>query len=852
MTVEVSHGKMGNMERMYPNVVTYGNNILDRGYDENGVEVRERPDFNPELFVPARKETKHRNLDGVYLEKIIPGSMKEYRDFIKDFDGVGGMQVCGDINLEVQFIGKEFPDGVNYDYDKSKVVAIDIETTCEGGFPDVDDPNEEIIAITVKIGDKTTSFGIRDFDILGVDCNNCSGESDLIIAFLDYWEFIKPDIITGWNIRFFDMPYMYNRMRRVVGDKQAKRLSPWNIVKEKTVHRRNREQKIYDIVGVATMDYYDLYQSFTYTNQESYRLDHIAYVELGERKMSYEEYGSIREFYKQDFQKFMEYNVKDVELITRLEDKLRLMELAVALAYAARVNFMDVFSQVKMWDSIIYHYLKEHNIAVPPRVITSKSEQYAGAFVKEPIVGMHDWIMSFDLNSLYPHLIMQYNISPETKVPNVGDVFSRNIINPDGILSDSDFTNKYLDEWKGKDLSIASNGICFTKRFKGFLPAIMERLYEERKIAKKKMIEAQQKQQSSRDVDKNAISKEISKYKNEQLVRKVQLNSAYGAIGNNYCRYYDVDLAEAVTISGQLSIRWIEKELNLFMNDLLKTEDEDYVVAIDTDSVYIGVDRIVDKFAKGKSKEQIVDILDKSANDIFLPFINKKYEEMADKVNAFQQKMKMGREVIADKGIWTAKKRYILNVLDNEGVRYEKPKIKVTGIETTRASTPAVVRKHLTDIISLILNTDEDTVINHIEKVKEEFFSQQPEDIAFPRGIKGIEKYGDETTIYAKHTPIATKGALIYNSQVRARKLDKKYEIIRDNDKAKFIYLKEPNPVKEKVVTFPNALPKELDLHDFIDYELQFEKSFLDPLKSILNAIGWKSKRESSLESLFG
>tara|TARA_R100000458_G_C8276065_1_gene251242 strand:- start:3206 stop:4261 length:1056 start_codon:yes stop_codon:yes gene_type:complete len=349
-----------------------------------------------------------------------------------------------------------------------------------------------------------------------------------------------------------------------------------------------------------------------------------------------------------------------------------------------------------------------------------------------------------------------------------------------------------------------------------------------------------------------AISREISKYKNEQLVRKVQLNSAYGAIGNNYCRYYDVDLAEAVTISGQLSIRWIEKELNFFMNDLLKTEDEDYVVAIDTDSVYIGVDGIVNRFASGKSKEQIVEILDKSANDIFLPFIDKKYEEMANKVNAFQQKMKMGREVIADKGIWTAKKRYILNVLDNEGVRYDEPKIKVIGIETTRASTPEVVRKHLTDVIKLILSTDEDTVIDHIEKVKEEFLSLQPEDIAFPRGIKGIEKYGDKTSIYAKHTPIATKGALIYNSHVKGKGLDKKYEIIRDNDKAKFIYLKEPNPIKEKVVTFPNALPKELDLHDFIDYELQFEKSFLDPLKSILNAIGWKSKRESSLESLFG
>ena len=596
------------------------------------------------------------------------------------------------------------------------------------------------------------------------------------------------------------------------------------------------------------MDYYDLYQSFTYINQESYRLDHIAYVELGERKLSYEEYGSIREFYKNDFQKFMEYNVRDVELITKLEEKLRLMELAVALAYAAKVNFMDVFSQVKMWDSIIYHYLNDHNVVIPPRVVTQKSQQYAGAYVKEPIVGMHDWIMSFDLNSLYPHLIMQYNISPETKVPNLKDMYARNLITPDSILRENEYAERNIKEWKKQDLSIASNGITFTRKFKGFLPAIMEKLYEERKTAKKKMIKAQKKRQNAAS---RQLDNEISKYNNQQLVRKVQLNSAYGAIGNQYCRYYDVDLAEAVTISGQLSIRWIERELNNLMNKILKTENYDYVVAIDTDSVYLRVNKLVDKIGKGKTKQEIVDILDKSSEEMFLPFIEKKYKEMADKVNAFQQKMKMGREIIADKGIWTAKKRYILNVLDNEGVRYEKPNIKVIGIETTRSSTPEVVRKQLADMIKLILNSDENTVISQIEKVKEKFYELKSEDIAFPRGIKGLKKYKGHKQVYIKHTPIAVKGALIYNYNINKNGLRKKYDLIRENDKAKFVYLKEPNPIKEKIIAFPNVIPKEFDLEDYIDYDLQFEKSLLDPLKAILDSIGWKNKKESSLEGLF-
>lgn len=844
----------------YTNVATYGNTIYYRGY-ENGKSVKTNPEFNPVLFIPSRKETRYRNLEGMYVEPVVPGSIKDYRDFIKRYDGVSGMRIYGDINLECQYIGKVFPESeIDYDYKMLKVATIDIETTCDKGFPDIENPQEKIIAITVQIGDKTTSLGLGSFHVAGVDSFDYTEERDLLTTFLDFWDEARPDIVTGWNIRFFDIPYLYNRIREVLGEKEAKRLSPWRIIKQKSVHRRGREQTIFEIFGISVMDYFDLYQTFTYVNQESYRLDHIAYVELGERKMSYEEHGSIREFYKNDFQKFMEYNIKDVHLVTRLEEKLKLMELAVALAYAAKVNFMDVFSQVKMWDSIIYHYLKEHDIVIPPRAVTSKSEQYAGAYVKEPIVGMHDWIMSFDLNSLYPHLIMQYNVSPETKVNNFGHDMFTNLISVDGLLNQSETTMSYVNEWKERDLSIASNGVTFTREFKGFLPAIMEKLYEERKTAKKKMIEAQRQREEVASLNMPTIAKaglaqkldyDITKYKNQQLVRKVQLNSAYGAVGNEYCRYYDVHLAEAITISGQFSIRWIEQKLNEYLNKVLNTEGKDYVVAIDTDSVYLRVGDLVSRFCPHKSEQETVEFLDKTAREAILPYIDKKYEEMARLVNAYQQKMKMGREAIANKGIWTAKKRYILNVLDNEGVRYTDPKIKVTGIETTRASTPEAVRKFLTETIRLILDTDEDTVIDHIEKVKDTFMGLEPSEIAFPRGIKGLHKYGDPTTVYAKNTPIATKGALLYNHHLKKNGLLNKYEAIRENDKAKFVYLKLPNPIRERVVTFPDGLPKELDLNDYVDYETQFEKSFLDPLRSILDAIGWKSERESTLEGLF-
>jgi DNA polymerase elongation subunit (family B) len=833
----------------YTNVVTYGNSVYYRGY-RDGRQVFENPDFQPELFVPSRKQTRYRDLDGMYVEPVVPGSIKDYRNFIKQYDGVGGMRIMGDINLEIQYIGAETGSkDVEYDYNMLKVACIDIETTCEKGFPDVEDPQEKVIAITMSLGDKVYSFGLGDFVCDGVDCFVYTEERDLLATFIDFWNDSRPDIVTGWNVRFFDIPYLYARIVKLLGEKEAKRLSPWKITKEKVVHRRGTEQKVFDLYGIAVMDYYDLYQAFTYTNQESYRLDHIAYVELGERKMSYEEHGTIREFYKNDFQKFMEYNVKDVLLVDRLEKKLKLMELAVALAYAAKVNFMDVFSQVKMWDSIIYHYLKDHSIVVPPRAVTTKAEQYAGAYVKDPIVGMHDWIMSFDLNSLYPHLIMQYNVSPETKVNNMGNEMVTNLITPQLLLDEDSTAWEKVAMWKDEGLSVASNGVTFTRDFKGFLPAIMEKLYEERKVAKKNMIAAQQKAES--DPDNQDVQYEITKFKNQQLVRKVQLNSAYGAVGNEYCRYYDVHLAEAITISGQFSIRWIEKHLNAYLNSVLKTEGEDYVVAIDTDSVYLRVGDLVKKFCPDKSEQEVVSFLSKTADEAFIPFIDLKYEKMAEMVGAFDQKMKMGREAIASKGIWTAKKRYILNVLDNEGVRYTEPKIKVTGIETTRSSTPEAVREFLKKSLRLILDTDEETVIDHIEEVKNHFLGLPPEDIAFPRGIKGLKKYGSPNMVYIKGTPIATKGALVYNAYLKRLNMVNKYRMIEENDKAKFVYLKLPNPSKERVITFPDILPKEMDLTEYIDYETQFEKSFLDPLKSILGAIGWNAERESNLESLF-
>ena len=856
------------MSEFYTNVALRGNQVLLRGR-QDGKTIKKKIEFHPTLFLPSNNETEYKTLDGRSVEPIKPGTIKDCREFIRRYEGVKGFEVFGNTDYIYQFINAAYQGEVDYDFSQVKTAYVDIETTCEYGFPNVDHPREKIIAITMVVGKNRYVFGLGEFDIPEEpEAHSFETEEDLLNTFLDVWDYEAPDILTGWNVRFFDLPYMVTRITQILGESAANRLSPWRSIRQKTVVRMNREQTAYEPMGLAVLDYYELYQTFTYVNQESYRLDHIAWVELGERKLSYEEFDSMAEFYKKDFQKFMVYNVRDVDLVIRLEEKMKLLELACALAYSAKVNFSDVFSQVKTWDQIIYHYLAEKKIIIPPKKAGKKDSQYAGAYVKDPITGMHDWVVSLDLNSLYPHLIMQYNISPETQVDPGEDTFGIGVNN---ILKSSPEMyskpcHEKLERFKSMGYSVAANGTCYTKRQQGFLPALMEKMYKERKMYKKKMIECEKEKQSlmksgalGADTRKLIEQKnfEIAKYNNFQMVRKIQLNSAYGAIGNQYFRYYDTDLAEAITLSGQLSIRWIADRLNEFLNKTVGTEDYDFIVASDTDSVYIRLGELVNKVCPNKDTPEIVDFLNKSCEEIIIPFIKKQYDDLARKMNAFDNKMVMDRECIADKGIWTAKKRYMLNVHDSEGIRYKEPKLKIMGIETTRSSTPQIVRDKLTAAIRLIMTTDEQTVIDFIEETRKEFMQAEPEDIAFPRGVSGLDRYRDSNNIYRKSTPIAVKGALIYNHYVNELGLSKKYQKIMEGDKIKFLYLKTPNPIggingTDHVVSFANSLPKEFDLSDYIDYDKQFEKSFLDPLKNILDIIGWQHEKTVTLEGLFG
>ena len=829
--------------KFYTNVQLVGDDFLVRGYD-NGNYFQTREKFSPTLFMKSPKKSKYKTLSGETVSPIKPGSVMECRNFIEKYSAVENVSIYGNDKYIYQYISEKYPqEEIKFDASKVRIFTIDIEVASENGFPTTDAVAEEILAISIQNSatKQIVTWGQGAFVNKkdNVSYINCNSEVHLLRSFLAFWTKNYPDVITGWNCNLYDIPYICGRIDRVLGQKEMRTFSPWNMVRKGIIKIMGREHVSYTVSGIACLDYLDLYKKFTYKAQESYRLDYIAEVELGKKKLDHSEFDTFKDFYTKGWQKFIEYNIIDVELVDELEDKMKLIELALTMAYDAKVNYIDVFYQVRMWDTIIYNYLKRKNIVIPPKEENDKMERYAGAYVKEPVPGVYDWVVSFDLNSLYPHLIMQYNISPETLLEEKHPSITVN-----KLLKENLTFEMY------KDNAICANGAMFRKDKRGFLPELMEKMYGDRVIFKKRMLKAKQEYEKK---PTKALEKEISRCNNIQMAKKISLNSAYGAIGNQYFRYYKLANAEAITLSGQVSIRWIEQRMNRYLNKLLQTEEVDYVIASDTDSIYLNLGPLVNKLFGDKSSDKtaVVGILDKICKETLEPFIEKSYQELADYVSAYDQKMSMKRENIAERGIWTAKKRYILNVWDSEGVRYEEPKLKMMGIEAVKSSTPAACRKLIKDALKMVMEGTEDEVIDFIADSRKNFRSMSPEEVSFPRSCSNPNKFKGDADIYVKGTPIHVRGSLLFNHYIKKNNLDTKYSLINNGEKIKFCYLKKPNPIHENVISFIQDFPKELGLNKYVDYDTQFDKSFLEPLKIILDAIQWKVERRNTLEQFF-
>ena len=831
--------------KFYTSIQQFNNVILER-YIEDGVHKQREVPYQPTLFVPTVKQSPFKTITGEVVEPRGFNSIKEARDFIQARDKVSNDPVYGMQQFAYAYINEEYPTR-DFDFSQLNIFNFDIETRSDEGFPNIQTANMDILSIAVRCNGQSYILGCQEYKTSGEDIYiKCASEADLLHKFIQLWKDLDPDIVTGWNIETFDIPYVCNRIERVLSKEAVNELSPFKLVRDRFFGRpsEGEQPEAKEIYGVTIFDYLSLYRKFTYIQQESYALDYIGEAELGEKKLDYSEYGTLNELYKNDYQKFLDYNIRDVVLVEKLDDKMKLLEQACTIAYDAGVNLIDSLTSVRMWDVIIHNFLMEKNIVVPPKQFGEKENQVEGAYVKDPQVGLHNWVVSFDLNSLYPHLIMQYNISPETYVRHIGQRPTA-----DEIIAGL-YDNENIKEFMKKhNVSVCGSGAMYTKDFQGFLPKLMETMYNDRVKWKTRMIEAQKKYQKNKTKE---LEYEIAKCNNMQMAKKIQLNSAYGALGNQYFRFFDTKYAESITLSGQLSIKWMEVKINQFLNKKLKTEKVDYVVAVDTDSLYVVLDTLVGQSGiDTNDTNKVINFLDKVASEVLEPFIDKGYRELANYVGAYEQKMVMKREAIADKGIWTGKKHYILNVYDNEGVRYQEPKLKMMGIESVRSSTPGVVRKAIKEALDVLMKDGEMALREYVNDFEKLFNAMPYEDVAFPRGCRYMRKWSDASDIYKKGTPIHVRGALLYNKVVKEKKLDRKYNEIHEGDKIKFCYMKLPNPMRENVFAVPTVLPPELGMENYIDYEKQFEKSFKDPLNHICEAVGWSIDKQATLDQFF-
>ncbi len=845
------------MATFYTNVERYGSNILWRGY-ENGKAFSRKVKYQPSLFLPTKQETKFRSLIG--NKPIAPkkmDSMSDAKEFIEKYTGVSGFDIYGNTNYVTQFIQEKYPNQIKFDMSLINIMSFDIEVDISDGYANVETADKQITSIALKSSKKDTYhlLGRKDYDktktITGIDPEHISfekfdTEEALLLRFIKLWTYDYPDVVTGWNVEYFDIMYIVTRIIRLLGEAKANELSPWGSLRKTSKEIFNRMQSTYVISGITIIDYMDAFKKFGYKYgpQENYKLDHIAHTVLGEKKLDYSEYGSLTELYEQNPQLYLDYNLKDTHLIERLEEESALLSLVLTVAYGGGVNYSDAFGTVGIWEATLYRKLMLKNIV--PGVKTSpgdKLNDLVGGFVKDPVTGMSRWIVSFDLNSLYPHLMLQYNMSPETFMPDDRDYVSQDMV----------LEGRYMN--KNPAYSVCANGVKFRNDILGVIPEIIEEYYGNRKKIKTEMLRIEQLEQDEKDPKKRkALKREITQLHNAQMAIKIAMNSLYGATANRFFLYYIAEMAEAITTSGQLSIRYAQKSVNNYLNKVLGTTDIDYIVYIDTDSIYVNMAPLIMKVfgttdIDNKTGEEF---LDKVCKEKIEKAITAGYEELAKYMGAYRNAMSMKREKITDKSLFVAKKRYILNVLNSEGVHYAKPKISVTGIESVRSSTPEICREKMAEAFKVIMTSTEAETQRFIEDFRQVFYSLPVEEVAKISGTDDIEKYRDKNTLYKKGCPIHIRGCILYNNFLEKRKVEKKYESIQSGDKIKFVYLKVPNPLHENVISFTNVLPKEFELEKYIDYDTQFDKVFLKPLETILEAVGWSAQKIDTLESFFG
>lgn len=847
------------MKMIYTNFALIGDSYLLRGYDETGKAFKKRIKPSVSVFVKDASipVSDFTDMYGSPLSEIGFTSVREMRDFVKHYDS----ELYFNHRIEYGITNTYFPGELSVSPDLLKVSILDIECESEAGFPMVENPTEKVNAITMSINDDYYVFGIAptlNVSLIELAENErvfytaCEDEYDLLEKFLSFYSANPPDILTGWNVEYFDLPYLVGRIARVMGDDHVKKLSPWGMV-ELTTKKNDFDAEVpwVKIVGINVVDYLATYKKFRLKRRDSYRLSSITEVEeIQQQKMTYDEYKTLKDLYTHDYDKFLRYNMQDVRAVRYLDKKLNYILLTTTLAYQAKVNYTDVLSQVRMWECIIMNELYSRNV-IPKNVRKSVAgNQIVGAYVKDAQPGPDHWLVSLDLNSLYPSLIRMLNVSPETIVPGS----TSNHIDIDQFIA----ARKPIHD--GKNIT-AFNSCKFNKDKQGIIPYLVERMYKLRKHYKELMIEKKIEMKKRKGhmttEQERELTNEINRYSTLQESFKVCLNSVYGATANAYFMFYDTRAAEAVTLTGQAAIKWISARLNEYMNQILKTETVDYVRYIDTDSVTLRMLPLIEQVYpnyKEIDDNTITDFLLAAFNKKIIPFIDKMYDELSSLINARENTLSLKIDTISRKVLYLTKKRYIYEVIDQEGVRMNPPEMKIMGLQAIKSSTPKAAREKLKDGIMKIFHESETECKRFADQFKTQHDQLPLEDIATPSGISDIDKWPDGSGGWKSGCPAHVKAAIVYNNTIDKLGLSSKYKKITAGDKIKYVILNKINPLRVETIAFMDYMPEEImqayNLKKYIDYKAMFDKNFLKPYTDMVEGAGYSMSNRGKLTSL--
>ena len=782
----------------------------------------------------------HESIHGERLKKI---NFWKKEDNLKLYES--------DVNEVTRFLIDEYGDS-----DEVSVghvtLTFDIEVEMNSGLPNTDEAKNTMTSVAFH-DSATNDYSVYVLNegseinktIKGAKVRSFRTEEDMLVAFVNAWEEISPTIITGWNIDFFDVTYLYNRLKRVLGTKQANRLSPIGKV------HWNKYRKRYIIAGVSALDYIALYKNFTYTQLPNYRLDTVAQKELGRGKIEYE--GNLDQLFRDDIEKFIEYNLVDVELVVDMDKKLQFIDLARAICHAGHVFYEDFLFSSKWLEGAILTFLRRNGRVAPNKPLrkarnedgSEGEDKFIGAYVKQPKPGLYKWVYDLDLTSLYPSIIMSINISPETKMGKVkgytaeshmkGELKSYSIIDNEGNESNPIPKENFMSFIQQQKLSVASNGVLYRTDKVGIIPEILNVWFDKRVEYKNEM----------KKFGKAGNDEKYKFFAQRQLVQKIMLNSLYGVLGLPAFRFYDVDNAEAVTLTGQTVIKTTEKIANQYYSKIIG-EEKDYNIYVDTDSVFYQAAPLVkvrNPEIDENSDEQMIPAILSVAQEVE-GHINKVYDAMALKMfNIHSHRFDIKQETIAKGGFWVSKKRYAQWIINDNTVDCDK--LDVKGLDVKRSSFPTYFKEVMgTVLMDILKSTDKNEIDDYILAKKDEMTKRNFIDIAKNSAVKGMSKYTFKKQAigeFQKGTPAHVKAAITYNQLLKYYKVPYKYEPMKDGDKIKWVYLKN-NPLGLDSVGMTGYNdPKEiLDLvKGYIDYDLIWQKELENKLDDFYLAMGW-------------